>query len=339
MKTTDFAKYLTDYLSLYLPGQRNLSPNTITSYRDTFKLFVIFCREEKGISPEHLTLSHINDELVLMFMDWIETERKCSVATRNQRLAAIHAFFRYVQAELPERLLMHQRILSIPIKKTGKPSVSYLTAGALEAILNQPDRKTPAGRRDLMLLTVLYDSGARVQELIDLLVRDVRLTQPTTITLKGKGRKVRHVPLMSRTAVLMKDYLEEKHLTTTERSDHPLFFNSRNQKLTRAGVSYIIRKYVKAVKEENLIIVPDKISPHVFRHTKAMHLLQADVNLVYIRDFLGHSSVTTSEVYARADTRMKRLALEQAYSPTIVDDVPAWQEDHDLLSWLQKICR
>ncbi|MDO9592050.1 MAG: tyrosine-type recombinase/integrase, partial [Erysipelotrichaceae bacterium] len=173
----------------------------------------------------------------------------------------------------------------------------------------------------------------------DLLVCDVRLTQPATITLKGKGRKVRHVPLMSRTAVLMKDYLEEKHLTTTERSDHPLFFNSRNQKLTRAGVSYIIKKYVKAVKEENLIIVPDKISPHVFRHTKAMHLLQANVNLVYIRDFLGHSSVTTSEVYARADNRMKRLALEQAYSPTIVDDVPAWQEDHDLLSWLQKICR
>jgi len=339
MKTTDFAKYLTDYLGIYLPGQRNLSSNTIASYRDTFKLLLLFCREEKGISPECLTLAHIDDDLVLAFMAWIETERKCSIVTRNQRLAAIHAFFRYVQAETPERLLMHQRILSIPLKKTGKPAISYLTAEALEAILNQPDRNTPAGRRDLLLLTVLYDSGARVQELMDLLVRDIRLTQPTTITLKGKGRKVRHVPLMSRTAVLLKAYLGERRLTTADKLDHPLFFNSRRQKLTRAGVSYLIDKYVKAVKAQNTILLPDKVSPHVFRHTKAMHLLQANVNLVYIRDFLGHASVTTSEIYARADAQMKRLALEQAYSPIVIDDVPAWQDDQDLLNWLQKICQ
>jgi len=250
----------------------------------------LFCREERGISPECLTLAHVDDDLVLAFMAWIETERKCSITTRNQRLAAIHAFFRYVQAQTPERLLMYQRILSIPLKKTGKPAVSYLTTEALEAILNQPDRKTPAGRRDLLLLTVLYDSGARVQELTDLLVRDIRLTQPATITLRGKGRKVRHVPLMSRTAVLLKDYLEERRLTAAHRSDHPLFFNSRRQKLTRAGVSYIIDKYVNVVKEQNTILLPDKVSPHVFRHTKAMHLLQANVNLVYIRDFLGHAS-------------------------------------------------
>lgn len=339
MRTTDFAKYLTDYLSIYLPGQRNLSPNTISSYRDTFKLLLLFCREEKGISPEHLTLSNIDDDLILAFMFWIETERKCSIATRNQRLAAIHAFFRYVQAQTPERLLMHQRILSIPLKKTGKPAVAYLTTEELEAILQQPDRKTPAGRRDLLLLTVLYDSGARVQELINLLVRDIRFTQPATITLKGKGRKVRHVPLMSRTAVLLKDYLEERRLTDADRLDYPVFFNSRRQKLTRAGVSYIVNKYVKAVKEQHDILLPNKVSPHVFRHTKAMHLLQANVNLVYIRDFLGHSSVTTSEIYSRADARMKRLALEQAYSPTVVEDVPAWQDDQDLLSWLQKICQ
>ncbi|MBI2266888.1 MAG: tyrosine-type recombinase/integrase [Armatimonadetes bacterium] len=213
------------------------------------------------------------------------------------------------------------------------------THEALEAILNQPDRKTSAGRRDLLLLTVLYDSGARVQELTDLLVRDIRLTQPATITLRGKGRKVRHVTLMSRTAILLKNYLEERRLTAADRSDYPLFFNSRRQKLTRAGVSYIIDKYVKAVKEQNTILLPDKVSPHVFRHTKAMHLLQANVNLVYIRDFLGHASVTTSEIYARADARMKRLALEQAYSLAVINDVPAWQDDQDLLSWLQKVCQ
>ena len=339
MKTTDLARYLTNYLSIYLPGQRNLSSHTIASYRDTFKLLLTFCRQEKGIAPECVTLAHIDDDLVLAFMTWIETSRKCGIATRNQRLAAVHAFFRYVQAETPERLLMHQRILAIPLKKTGKPVVSYLTTEALESVLKQPDRNIRVGRRDLLVLTVLYDSGARVSELTDLLVRDIRLTQPATITLKGKGRKVRHVPLMSRTASLLKGYLEEKRLTAAYTLGHPLFFNSRNQKLTRAGIAYIIDKYVKAVRKQNTVLLPDKVSPHTFRHTKAMHLLQANVNLVYIRDFLGHASVTTSEIYARADNRMKRLALEQAYSSAVVDDLPAWQDDKNLLSWLQEFCR
>jgi site-specific recombinase XerD len=337
MKTTDFARYLTDYLSIYLPGQRNLSSHTIASYRDAFKLFMIFCEHEKGVSPERLTLAHIDDDLIRAFMTWIETTRNCSVATRNQRLAAIHAFFRYLQAEMPERLLMHQRILAIPLKKTGKPAVSYLTVEALEALLKQPDRNTRAGRRDVVLLTVLYDSGARVGELTDLLVRDVRLTQPATITLKGKGRKVRHVPLMSNTVSLLKDYLEERRLTAAHNFDHPLFFNSRHEKLTRAGVSYIIRKHAEAARSS--AVLPDKVSPHLLRHTKAMHLLQANVNLVYIRDFLGHASVTTSEIYARADTHMKRLALEKAYSPAVADDLPAWQDDKNLLIWLQTLCR
>lgn len=338
MKTTDFARYLTNYLSLYLPGERNLSSHTIASYRDTFKLLLIFCENKKGISPEGLTLAHIDDDLIRAFITWIETTRNCSVATRNQRLAAVHAFFRYIQTEMPERLTTHQRILAIPLKKTGKPAVSYLPIEALEAILKQPDRHTPAGRRDLVLLTVLYDSGARVGELTDILVRDIRLIQPATLTLKGKGRKVRHVPLMSKTASLLEDYLKERRLTAAHKLDHPLFFNSRNQKLTRAGVNYVINKYVKAVRRQDSATLPDKVSPHVFRHTKAMHLLQANVNLVYIRDFLGHASVTTSEIYARADTQIKRVALEQAYSPPVVGDFPTWQDDKSLLGWLQRLC-
>lgn len=339
MKTTDFARHLTDYLSIYLPGQRNLSSHTIASYRDTFKLLLIFCEHEKGIPPESLTLAHMNDDLILAFITWIETTRNCSISTRNQRLAAIHAFFRYIQAETPERLLINQRILAIPFKKTGKPAVSYLSTEALESVLKQPDTKTCSGRRDILLLTILYDSGARVSELTDLLVRDVRLTQPATVTLKGKARKVRHVPIMSKTASLLRDYLEERRLNTDHRLDHPLFFGSRNQKLTRAGVSYIIDKYVKATREQKSVILPDTVSPHMFRHTKAMHLLQANVNLVYIRDFLGHTSVTTTEIYARADDRTKRLALEQAYSPSAVDDLPAWHDDMNLMNWLQRLCQ
>jgi site-specific recombinase XerD len=186
---------------------------------------------------------------------------------------------------------------------------------------------------------MLYDSGARVSELTDLLVRDVCLTQPATITFTGKARKIRHVPLMSKTASSLRDYLEERRLNTAHRLDHPLFFSSRNQKLTRAGVAYIINKYVKAARKQKTVLLPDPVSPHMFRHTKAMHLLQANINLVYIRDFLGHTSVTTTEIYARADDRMKRLALEQAYSPSEIDDLPAWQEDMNLLNWLQRLCQ
>lgn len=339
MKTTDFAQYLTDYLSIYLPGQRNLSPHTIVSYRDTFKLLLMFCQHEKGISPERLTMARIDNDLIEAFMTWLETTRKCSISTRNQRLAAIHAFFRYVQAETPERLLMHQRILAIPLKRTGRPAISYLTTEALQCILRQPDRTTPAGRRDLLLLTLLYDSGVRVNELINLLVRNIRVAHPATVTIMGKGQKVRHVPLMSRTASLLTDYLQERRLTDIYKLDHPLFFNSRKQKLTRAGVSYIIDKYVALVREQNTVNLPDKISPHVFRHAKAMHLLQANVNLVYIRDFLGHASITTTEIYARADDQVKRCALEKAYSPTVIDDLPAWRDDKSLMKWLQSLCQ
>lgn len=337
--TTDFASHLTDYLSVHLPGRVNASPNTVASYRDAFRLFLLFCREERGISPERLEMKHIDDDLVNAFLEWTEKNRGCGVSTRNQRLAALHAFVRYVQAETPERLLIHQRILAIPFKRTGKPLVPYLTNEALEAVLRQPDGAVPTGRRDLTLLVVLYDTGARVQELADLRVRDVRLVEPPTATLTGKGRKVRCVPLMSRTVELLRGYLEERRLNGSEKADHPLFFNSRREPLTRAGVAYVVSKYAKEVEKEGKVSLPPKVTPHVFRHTKAVHLLQANVNLIYIRDFLGHVSVTTSEIYARTDNRMKREALERAYAPALPKDEPHWADDEKLLSWLRELCR
>ena len=338
MKPTDLAKLLTAYLSRHLPGQRNVSINTIKSYRDTFKLFLLFCHNKKEISPEHLTIALIDEGLVYDFLLWIENERKCSISTRNQRLAAIHAFFRYVQIEVPEMLLRCQRILSIPFKKTGRAAVSYLTAGALKVILEQPDRTTAEGRRDLVLLTVLYDTGARVQELIDMVVRDIRLENPPIVALTGKGNKTRHVPLMSKTAKMLSDYLTERRLSTAAMYDHPVFYNHQRKMLTRAGVTYIIHKYVEAARILGSVPLPNSITPHVFRHTKAMHLLQANVNLVYIRDLLGHVTVSTTEIYARADTEMKRLALEKAYVEVVTGDIPAWSVDVGLMSWLQNFC-
>jgi integrase/recombinase XerD len=333
MKPTDFAKALSHYLSAYLPGQRNVSPNTIKSYRETFKLFLKYCKYSCGLSIERLSLQHIDEPLVVGFLTWLEQDRKNSITTRNQRLACIHGFFRYIQIEDPTGILSYQKILSIPMKKATTPAVNYLTPDALKLILAQPDLAKARGRRDLIMLSVLYDTGARVQELADLKVRNVRLDPPPIVTLTGKGRKTRQVPLMSNTVSLLKQYMAETHLLQNGLQDCPLFFNSQRGKLTPKGISFILNKYVSRAKIISSII-PDKVTPHSFRHTKAMHLLQAGVSLIYIRDILGHVDISTTEIYARTDTELKRKALEKAYPDMISTKLPHWTQDEDLLAWL-----
>jgi site-specific recombinase XerD len=336
MKPTDFAKALSHYLGIYLPGQRNVSPNTIKSYRDTFKLLLLYCKQECSISAERLSLEHIDKSRVLGFLDWLETDRENGVSTRNQRLACIHGFYRYMQLEDPVGLLSYQHILSIPMKKVQAPTINHLTPEALKLILAQPDTLTPHGRRDLTLLSVLFDSGARVQELVDLKVGDVRLDQPPILTLTGKGRKKRQVPILSNTEKLLNRYMIEASLLQDGKSDYPLFFNPQQRKMTRAGVSYILNKYVSQARTKSSII-PSNITPHVIRHTKAMLLLQSGVNLIYIRDFLGHADITTTEIYARADTEMKRKALEKAYPEIVDSNLPQWNKDEALMSWLTSL--
>ena len=187
MKPTDFSVHLTNFLTHYLAAQRNLSPNTIKAYRDVFTLLLRFCRDVQGVALEKLRLEQIDVSLVETFLDYLEKERKSSPRTRNHRLAALHAFFRYVQAEEPAHMLQCQKILTIPLRRHARSTVAYLAKEELAAILAQPDLRTPDGRRDAVLLSVLYDTGARVQELIDLSVGDVRLDPPAQLRLLGKG--------------------------------------------------------------------------------------------------------------------------------------------------------
>lgn len=336
MKPTDFAKSLSYYLGIYLPGQRNLSTNTIKSYRDTFKLFLIYCQESCHRPVDRLCLKDIDKSLVVEYLDWLEQKRKNSISTRNQRLACIHGFYRYMHIEDPTGLLQYQQILSIPSKKAPATTVSHLTPEALTLILAQPDPSTSSGRRDLTLLSVLYDTGARVQELVDLKVRDVRFDPPAIITLTGKGRKQRQVPLMLNTESLLKQYLGESFTELAGISDQPLFSNRMRTKMTRAGIAYIVNKYATQARSISTII-PEKVTPHLFRHTKAMLLLQSGVNIIYIRDLLGHVDIATTEVYARADTEMKRKALEGAYPDIATSTLPHWTKDGDLLSWLNTL--
>lgn len=336
MKPTDFAKYLTEFLSGYLPEQKNVSKNTIRSYRDTFKLLIAYCQEIKGTPSERITLDILSSEWITGFLGWLEGERKCSISTRNQRLAALHSFFRYVQAEEPAGMFHFQKVTAIPIKKVKRTVVEYLNPEAMKLLLEQPDKHTPKGRRDLTLISVLYDSGARVQELIDMRVCDVTLHVPAVLTLTGKGNKSRRVPLMKNTASLLQNYLLENKLDKPWRNESPLFTNSQHHKLTRKGVTYILSKYVESARKTSTLL-PSKVNNHMLRHSKAMHLLQAGVNLIYIRDFLGHVDLKTTEIYARADTEMKRKAIENVYPDLIDSNLPDWSKDQALLSWLSEI--
>jgi integrase/recombinase XerD len=324
MKPTDFSVHLTSFLTHYLAAQRNVSPNTIKAYRDVFTLLLRFCRDVRGIAPERLRLEQLDVSLVEAFLDYLERERKSSPQTRNHRLAALHAFFRYVQAEEPARMLQSQKILAIPLRKHARPTVNYLSKEELAEILAQPDLRTPEGRRDAVLLSVLYDAGARVQE------------PPAQLRLLGKGRKMRAVPLMGNTVQLLRDHIQENRLGGPEQFDKPLFQNARDQRLSCSGIRYILKKYLDRARDK-CPSLNRTVSPHSLRHTKGMHLLQSGISLDMIRDFLGHADVKTTQIYARANLEMKRNALEKITESSPVQPIPCWQRNKDLLDWLRTL--
>ena len=333
-KATDFALRLTSFLTEYLPSQRSLSPNTIRSYRDAFVLLLRYCQEVRGMRIEVLRLKDIDVSLIVQFLEHIKQERGCSARTRNNRLAAFHSFFRYVQAEEPERLRDCQRILAIPLRRIAQAEPTYLSVEDLAAILQQPDLSTPHGRRDALLLSLLYDAGARVQELIDISIADLRLASPPQVRLIGKGRKIRIVPLMKGTAANLRDYLKEHALDRPERANEPLFVNRNGNRLSRWGVRYILSKYHERARLQRRT-VPENVTPHTLRHTKAMHLVQSGNPVVVIRDFLGHSDMQSTQIYAKADLDMKRRALEKASQLPERKKTRSWRTDPDLLKWLE----
>lgn len=339
MKITDFSKAIVEFLSQYLPGEKGVSSNTIQAYKLTFCLLLQFFLEKKKIKAEKVELKYINIENVKQFLNWLQKERHCSDQTRNARLAAIRSFLQFVQYRHIELIGEAQRIFSIPFKKRETNHFGYLSLDALKLLFQQPNMETARGRRDLAMLALMYDSGARVQEILDLTPSSVRLEHPCTITLVGKGKKKRIVPLLDKQVILLKKYMEEKHLFETYANMYPLFSNNGHKKLTRAGVSYILQKYASMARKINPNLIMERVTPHHLRHSKAMHLLQGGTNLIYIRDLLGHVSIRTTEIYARADSKQKREALEKAYSNIIPlqEDKPLWKNDSNLLEWLKKL--
>lgn len=338
MKPTDFAAYLTTFLTTYMAEQRSASPNTIRSYRDTFVLLLRYLRDARDRPAEKVTLACIDAPTVVGFLAHLQAERGCSGRTCNQRLAAIHAFARYVQGEAPEHLLAMQRALAIPPRRVARKAMAYLESNDIGFVLSQPNMATASGRRDAVLLNVLYNTGARCQELIELRARDVRLDTPAQVRLTGKGSKTRIVPLTDGTVTLLRGYMASNGLLTPEAADRPIFCGRYDRPMSRSGVRYLLAKHVRAANTDRATM-PSRVGPHTLRHSKAMHMLEAGIPVVIIRDILGHVDVKTTEVYARANLDMKRKALETvANSPTAPKaSTVSWRDDRQLMSWLTSL--
>lgn len=334
MNSTDFACLVTGFLTDYLPLQRAYSKNTILSYRDTLKLFLRFLKEDKGISLNSFYMKDFRRGLVIEFLEWYR-QNGAGISTANQRLACMKAFAEYAQFESIECIAPLQEVAGIRSKKASPREVSFITVGQMSALINLPDINTYTGFRHRVILTLLYDSGCRVQELCDLTIADVSLNATSTVRLHGKGDKYRTVVISDETADLLRSYIQ-RYLTKTNRT-YPLVTNRYHQKIDRDGIAYIIKKYAEAIRKKDSTF-PEHVHCHMFRHSKAMHMLEAGINIIYIRDFLGHEDISTTMVYVRADNRLKNEAINRL-APKITGEaeLPDWNKDKDLMQFLNAL--
>ncbi len=335
----DFSRSVTTFLTDYLVGEKGMSNNTVRSYSYTFILLLKYMKEQKHIDADRLTLKNMTKVNIVGFLDWLQRERNCSDATRNLRLAAIIAFARFVEYKCPASLYDCQQIISISTKKSEGKIISFLTVEGVKLLLGQPDKSTVKGLRDFVLIALMYESAARVQEIIDLTPSSLRIqSTPLCVILHGKGNKNRLVPLPEDLGPAVKEYMKRTGLDKREDCDKPLFPNRQGQKMTRNGINNVLVKYAQIAREKNPTLTPPKVSCHSMRHSKAMALLEAGVELMHIRDFLGHKSVLTTEIYAKVNPKFTFEAVRSAYS-NISDEIPMWEGDDKLMERLKELAR
>ena len=312
IRPNDLGRSLVKFFQDYLPTLRGMSPHTVRSYRDALVLLLRYLGAQRKCSVDRLDLSTITAASITKFLMDLETERHNGIGTRNSRLSAIHTFAKYLAAEHPERLGQLQAILGIPFKRGARTEpIEYLEQREVEALLAGIDRSTSPGRRDYALFALMFNTGARVQEILDLRICDLRLCSPCQVRLLGKGSRVRVCPVWAHTAELLKKLVSER--TDNLDQNAPLFVNSHGSKLTRFGVRYLLRKHIATAAERIPSIAEKRVHPHSIRHTTAIHLLKAGVDFATISQWLGHASLDTTMRYARADIDMKRQALLQVF--------------------------
>lgn len=307
----DFAALLQRFFAERLIQQQNASPRTVVAYRDTFRLLLTYAERERGKPPAKLTLGDFDAALVLDFLAHLETERHNTVRSRNARLAAVRAFAHYVALQCPPALQLAQQILAIPMKRFERPLLEYLSRDEVQAVLAAPNTSTWCGRRDRVMFALLYNTGARVSEMIGIRVADVTLAATSSVRLQGKGRKQRTVPLWKETAAEIRHWLKYADL----RADQPLVPNRSGRPMTRTNVADRLALAIRAATTMCPRLAGRRISPHSWRHTTAMHLLQAGVDITVIALWLGHESPVTTHGYVEADLTMKERALDTLAPP------------------------
>jgi len=334
-KTSTLALALKGFFLDYLPRQRALSPHTLQSYRDSLKLLLQFTVGQRG-DPGQLALEQLGVEKVTGFLQSLESSRHNRVSTRNVRLSAIHSFFRYVAGQYPEYLHQAQRVLSIPFKRTGSREIAHLDFEEIQAVLKAVDVDVGNGHRDLALLTLMFNTGARVSEIVGLQTEDLRLTAPYTVLLRGKGSKERTCPIWSETASLLQRLLERSGVSPSQSA--PAFLNDRGARLTRFGARLILNKYVAKAALRRPSLKRKRLHPHSMRHSTALHLLRSGVDLSTIAHWLGHASVNTTNKYICIDLEAKREALAKA-KPLLRGNHHSgkWRRDPDLIAWLKAL--
>ena len=334
---TAFASALRTFFSQHLPLTRGLSPRTVSSYRDTFVLLLRFLSARHHSGVVVLTLDHLAVEDVLAFLDHLETDRKNGVATRNARLAAIHAFARFVATRDPERVEISQRLLAVPTKRGPARAVDYLEADEVRAMLEAVTRQTRDPVRDYALLLTLFNTGARVQELLDVRPSDLQLARPASVRLLGKGRKERVCPLWPETADALRALLGVTPASAP--ATMPIFRNHRGAPMTRFGVRYLLRRYAARARPAAPSLATKRVHPHTYRHSAAVHLLRAGVDLVTISHWLGHASIETTNRYAAVDLETKRDALTRAgaITATAQPAITSWRTEASVLEWLEAL--
>lgn len=310
---TPLAPHLAAFLREYLPRDRACSPHTCESYAYAFQLLVCFAANRRGTSPSALTLEQLDAPLVLAFLEHLEVVRGNSATTRNVRLAAIKSFAHFIEYSLPSAIEQMRRLLAIPVKKTTETLVPFLDQREMQALLDAPDPTTPDGCRDRAMLHLGFAAGLRVSELVGLRLQDLRLHPEPCVHVCGKGRRERVLPLWKETAEAVRVWLTVR----TEAAGPELFLNARSRPLTRSGFEYILAKHVAAATGAAPSIARKRVSPHVLRHSCAMHVLQATHDVRKVSLWLGHATMKSTEIYLRADPTEKLAALTAGAAPAL----------------------
>ncbi|MDA2931495.1 site-specific integrase [Acidobacteria bacterium AH-259-O06] len=337
--THPIARFVQGFFHDYLAAQRGLSPNTILSYRDSLKLFLRFVSQRVGKPVDKLSVEDFDQKLTVAFLDDLEASRGNSTQTRNNRLAALRAFFRYVAGQEPMVLARCQQICKIPTKRTQHKTIEWLEDNEMSAVLESVDHNSRNGLRDYALLMLLYNTGARAQEMVDLKIGDVRLQTPLQVKLTGKGNKERLCPLWPETVEALENYLNHREVDAGEVSS--LFLNANGKPITRFGIRYIVRRYGAKAAQICPSLKNKKVNPHCIRHTTALHLIQSGNDIAVIKDWLGHADVNTTHGYVEIDMKMKRKALEACQPPklkTAAKHRPKWLKP-GILQWLDELSK